>query len=289
MKRLKEMLVKEEERLIAIKHIVDERLINVPDGNLRITSSGKHPQYMHCLDEFDIKQSQTSNLTPNQKQNQNQSQAKSRKQGVYIKKEDIPLAYRLAQKSYDQKIQRLVDKRLKQLGKLVKEYDDNEIEEIYEKLHPIRKTMIKPVEVPWEQKLQEWKNTPYVGKEFMPGIPEIYTKKGERVRSKSEKILADTFYDIGIEYKYECPISLKGFGTVYPDFTFLRKRDGKEVYWEHDGRMDDPAYAENAIRKINSYIANGIYPGDKLIISYESSGVVLNDKMIRQMIKKYIM
>lgn len=289
MKRLKEMLVKEEERLIAIKHIVDKRLINVPDGNLRITSSGKHPQYMHCYDEFDIKLSQTSNLTPNQKQNQNQSQAKSRKQGVYIKKEDIPLAYRLAQKSYDQKIQRLVDKRLKQLGKLVKEYDDDEIEEIYEKLHPIRKTMIKPVEVPWEQKLQEWKNTPYVGKEFMPGIPEIYTKKGERVRSKSEKILADTFYDIGIEYKYECPISLKGFGTVYPDFTFLRKRDGKEVYWEHDGRMDDPAYAENAIRKINSYIANGIYPGDKLIISYESSGVVLNDKMIRQMIKKYIM
>ena len=61
------------------------------------------------------------------------------------------------------------------------------------------------------------------------------------------------------------------------------------MYWEHDGRMDDPAYAENAIRKINSYIANGIYPGDKLIISYESSGVVLNDKMIRQMIKKYIM
>ena len=93
---------------------------------------------------------------------------------------------------------------------------------------------------------------------------------------------------MGIEYKYECPLKLKNFGVVYPDFTFLRKRDCKEIYWEHDGRMDDPEYAEKAVRKINSYIANGIFPGDKLIISYETSGVVLNDRVIKMLIKKYI-
>ena len=93
---------------------------------------------------------------------------------------------------------------------------------------------------------------------------------------------------MGIEYKYECPLKLKGYGVVYPDFTFLRKRDGKEIYWEHDGRMDDPAYAEKAIRKIHSYIANGIFPGEQLIISYESFGVVISDKIIKQMIAKYL-
>ena len=75
---------------------------------------------------------------------------------------------------------------------------------------------------------------------------------------------------------------------MYPDFTFLRKRDGKEIYWEHDGRMDDPDYAEKAIRKINTYIANGIFPGDNLIVSYESSGTVLNDRIVVKMIDKYL-
>ena len=101
--------------------------------------------------------------------------------------------------------------------------------------------------------------------------------------------MADTFYDLGIEYKYECPLKLKGYGVVYPDFTFLRKRDFKEVYWEHDGKMDDADYAEKAIRKINTYIANGIFPGDNLIVSFESLGVVINDNIIKQLIAKYLL
>lgn len=58
---------------------------------------------------------------------------------------------------------------------------------------------------------------------------EIYTQKGERVRSKSEKTLADYFYYHGIPYKYECPLLLKGFGIIYPDFTFLTRRSQKEM------------------------------------------------------------
>ncbi|MBE5845984.1 MAG: hypothetical protein E7302_17825 [Butyrivibrio sp.] len=266
MQGLKEMLEKENTRLQSIKQIINNRSIDVPAGSLRITSTGKYVQFMHCTDENNNRKSQ----------------------GKYIKRENLSLAKQLAQKAYDQRVQKLVDRRIKQLDKLTKEYDDNEIEEIYNNLHSVRKTLIKPVEIPWGHRLADWKNTPYTGKEFGPGIPEIYTKKGERVRSKSEKILADTFFDMGIEYKYECPLKLKNFGVVYPDFTFLRKRDGKEIYWEHDGRMDDPEYAEKAVRKINSYIANGIFPGEKLIISYETSGVVLNDRVIKMLIEKYI-
>ncbi len=264
---LNEMLSKEKLRLQSIKQVVDERLIDVPEGNLRITSSRNRPQFMYCKDD---------------------NTRKRNEHGIYIKQENLVFAKKLAQKAYDQKIKRLVDRRLKQIERLSDEYKDDEIEEIYNKLHPVRKTLIEPVETPWEQRLQEWKSIPYVGKEFSENIPVIYTKKGERVRSKSEKILADTFYDLGIEYKYECPLNLKGYGLVYPDFTILRKRDSKQIYWEHDGRMDDSDYAEKAIRKINSYIANGIFPGEHLIISYESSGVVINDKIIKMMITKYL-
>lgn len=263
MNGLKELLKKEEERLRAIKRIVDKRLDNVPDGTLRITSTRKkRVQYMHCTDN-DTK-------------------------GKFIKQENNELAYMLAQKSYDQKVKRLVDKRLKQVEKIAREYEDNEMAEIFDNLHSIRKTLVKPVEKPWEQRLAEWKSVPYTGKEFAENVPVIYTKKGERVRSKSEKIIADIFYDLGIEYKYECPLKLKGYGTVYPDFTILRKRDGNEIYWEHDGRMDDPKYAEKAVRKINSYTANGYFLGDNLIVSFESSVAVLNDRIIKKMISKYI-
>ncbi len=266
MQGLKELLTLEKQRLVGIKKIVDDRLDDVPAGTLRVTSAKNKVQYIHCAEDGKDTGYKLS----------------------YIKKKDMAIAYRLAQKSYDQKIQKLVDRRLKQLDKLTEEYENNEIEEIYNKLHPKRKALIQPVEIPWEQRLAEWKNTPYVGKEFEPGMPEIFSNKGERVRSKSEKILADTFYNLGIEYKYECPINLKGYGVVYPDFTFLRKRDGKEIYWEHDGRMGDPDYAEKAIKKINTYIANGIFPGDKLIVSYESAGVVLNNRIVIKMIEKYL-
>ena len=257
---LKEMLRKEMDRLQSIKQVVDKRLAGAPDGYLRITTSQKCVQYMRCTED---------------------------KTGTYIKKDERGIIGELAQKTYDLRVKKLADRRIKQLNKLAEEYNDNEIESIYEKLHPIRKELVKAVETPWEQCLQEWKSIPYSGKEFAENVPVIYTKKGERVRSKSEKILADYFYDNGIEYKYECPLKLKGFGTIYPDFSFLRKRDGKEIYWEHDGRMDDPEYAKKAVRKINAYVLNDIFPGDNLILTFESTGVVLSDRIIKLLIAKY--
>ena len=78
----------------------------------------------------------------------------------------------------------------------------------------------------------------YQGKGFKETDPFIYTERGERVRSKSEKILADYFYSHNIPYKYEHPLYLTGFGIVYPDFTVLSQRTRHEMYWEHNGRME---------------------------------------------------
>ncbi len=260
---LKELLVAEEMRLTKIKELVNSRLAKAPDGTLKISSSNKCIQYKY--------------------------RTETERKWTYLKKEYNALAYKLAQKAYDQKIEKLVDRRLRQLHSLCVEYSEDEIEKIYNNLHMERKKLVKAVEIPWEQRIAEWKSIPYVGKSFDAGAPEIYTKKGERVRSKSEKILADTFYELGIEYKYECPLKLKGGMVVYPDFTFLRKRDCKEVYWEHDGRMDDPGYSEKAIRKLNSYLASGIGPDDNLVVSFESSKVVLDDRIIRVLIDRYLM
>ena len=59
-------------------------------------------------------------------------------------------------------------------------------------------------------------------------------------------------------------------GTVYPDFTFLSKKTGEEIYWEHNGMVDNPVYARNMVRKIECYENNGIFPGERLILTYET-------------------
>ncbi len=264
---LKKLLTMEEERLQKLKQIVDPRLDLAPEGNLRITSSGKIVQYMRCTDES----------------------TKSKTQGTYIKKENKDLILSLAQKGYDQKIKRLVDKRLKQIQALNKDYADTEIGAIYNRMNDKRRSLVKPVEPTYEQLLTHWKSVPYVGKDFEDVKTEIYSKKVERVRSKSEKFLADMFYDMGIEYKYECPLHLKGYGIVYPDFTFLSKKTYEEIYWEHEGRMDDPEYVEKAIRKIDQYTKNNIISGKRLILTYESSTYALNTTVAEMLIREHLL
>jgi len=284
---LKELLEKESKRINEIKRIVDGRLKDAPDGTLRITTTKNQYQYIHCKQK-QFKQEQCRE----EQSKKEQCTETSEKQEIklsYIKKENLALAKQLAQKSYDQKIKKIVDRRDKQLERLVKEYKDDEIEAIYNNLHNKRKELVVPVEPTYEQLLARWKSIPYVGKDFNDVKTEIYTKKGERVRSKSEKILADMFYDMGIEYKYECPLHLKGYGIVYPDFTFLSRKTYEEIYWEHDGRMDDPEYAVKAIRKIDHYTRNNIIPGQRLIITYESANYALNTYVAEKFINEYLL
>ena len=84
-------------------------------------------------------------------------------------------------------------------------------------------------------------------------------------------------------------MKLKGYGVVYPDFTFLSKKTGKEIYWEHDGMMDDTIYVQNAIKKIEAYEKNDIFPGERLILTFETSQSVLRNDIIVTMVEKYIL
>lgn len=259
---LKNLLIKEQERLRNISNIAANRLKNAPNGSLRISRNGNHIQYYLCTD-ID-------------------------KRGKYISKKKEELIQVLVQKSYDEKIVRLTEKRLQQIEKILKDYGDDEIEQIFLQEHLGRRKFIHTVEPTWEEMLKKWKSEEYQGKEFREGTPIIVTERGERVRSKSEKIMADYFYRNGIEYKYECPIHLKGMGIVYPDFTFLSKKTGEEIYWEHNGMVDSPAYARRMVQKIEAYENNGIFPGERLILTYETEQSILNTRKIEQMVEKYL-
>lgn len=205
----------------------------------------------------------------------------------YLHKGETELSRKLAQKDYNEKIFKLAKKRLGQIERLVKDYDSHEIDNLYDQLHSARKCLVQPVEKTIEQKYADWLTLEYQGKSFVDGATVIMTEKGERVRSKTEKIMADYFYGHNIEYKYEKPLHLNGMGIVHPDFTFFSKESGKEIYWEHDGRMDDPEYARRAVRKIEVYEENGILLGERLIITFETSEKVLSTKEIKRTIERF--
>lgn len=263
MKGLLELLYEEQKRLETIVEKVKSRLIEAPTGTLRMSKSHNKLQYYRCCGE--------------------------KKSGIYINKNNIEMAKKLAQKTYDEKVLKLAEKRLSQIRKITKDYSENEIDEIYLNERAERQELIEPVELTWEQKIEEWKSREYKDKGFRDETPIILTERGERVRSKSEKILADYFYRNGIEYKYECPLYLNGIGTVYPDFTFLSQKTGEEIYWEHNGKVDDPAYARNMVKKIQAYENNGIWQGEKLILTYETEQTILNTGKIEQLVKRYLL
>ena len=115
----------------------------------------------------------------------------------------------------------------------------------------------------------------------------LITEKGEYVRSKSEKIIADTLTKNNINYVYELPLRLKGYGTVKPDFTVLNKRTRHEYVWEHFGMMDDSIYVKNAIKKIEQYGKSGYVQGRNFIATFESKEAPLNTVTINRVIQDF--
>lgn len=246
---------------------IQEHLQQAPEGTLRVTHKKGNPSYYHR-----VKFHKTD----------------SNYCGNYIKKKDMELVHRLAQKEYETALLKTINDQLSTIQKFLRKYHPNALENVYELMPNGKKPLINAYVLSDNSYAKTWQNEPFVPKGFASNEPEIYTERNERVRSKSEKILADKFFACGIPYKYECPITLKGFGTIYPDFTVLNKKTRQVFYWEHLGMMDDPVYTEKALLKIETYIKNGIYPGKQLLLSHETRLRPLNIKNIEELITEYL-
>ncbi len=263
MEMVRRVLEERKNQLLSLKLEKEKALQKAPKGILRVSCCGNRIQYYQRMDTHD-------------------------RNGTYLRGKDRELACGLAQKEYDQKVLRAVEKELAVVEKCLVSYPHVPAEEVYENLHKERKKLVVPVRETDEQYVRTWEAVSYQGKGFGENVPEFYTAKKERVRSKSELIIADFLKKESVPYRYECPIYLKGMGQVYPDFTVLNVRTRKEVHWEHLGMMDDAVYAEKALQKIAMYEQNGIYPGEKLILTYETRKSPLSQKVIKNMIAHYL-
>lgn len=263
MEEIKNLLETREKELLQMKAEKEKALRNAPNGSLRICSHGNRTQFYHRNDPKDFN-------------------------GVYIREKDVSLAKRLAQKDYNQRTLRAIEKELNAIQNYRMNYPEVSAEQVYENLHKERQKLVTPILHPLDQYIQKWEAVEYHGRAFDENIPEFYTAKGERVRSKSEVIIADALYRNGIPYRYEYPLYFKNGGIVYPDFTILNVKSRREIRWEHLGMMDSEEYAERTVQKIRDYEENGFFAGENMIFTYETKKNPLNQKVIKRMIRKYL-
>ncbi len=102
-----------------------------------------------------------------------------------------------------------------------------------------------------------WAKEDYPANPYQPENKRFRTQAGIYVRSKSEKIIADTLTSYQISYRYEAALYLDY--TIYPDFTLRHPETGELYYYEHFGMVDNPDYRDKMLDKLDMYMRHGIY------------------------------
>lgn len=260
---LEKLLISQLDELNQIKKKVERRLRKAPDGELVVSSSNGCKQFYHKT-------------------------AKEQQKGVYLDKKQKKLIHALAQKDYDERMLKEIEKRKKRFQRILDWLPEKGLEEVYEKLSPVRKELVNPYVLTDEQYIEEWESVEYTGNEFYDSRVTFQTENGEKVRSKSEKIIADKLYSMGIPYRYECPVEMDDYKLYYPDFTILDIKNRQEIYLEHLGMMDHPEYCEKALLKIQTYARSGIILGKNLLITFETSQNPFNINYLEQILKEML-
>lgn len=241
MQEIMKQLKQREMYLIHVIEEIEEKEEIQPIGTLRIRTENDKPIYYQRIHPSD-------------------------RCGRYMTRDEDELAHQLAQKCYEEQYKKCAQKELKSIQQFMKSFHPDKCQECYSALKPLRKNIITPYEVSTEDYRKMWEQITYPPKEFKEtDTTRFYTHKGERVRSKSELLIANFLNKNHIPYRYEYPLNQNKV-TIYPDFTVLNVNKRRVIYWEHFGMMGNKEYTDKAIAKINNYICSGIVPGNNLHI-----------------------
>lgn len=263
--KLENQIVNEEKELTRLRKILESRK-NYPDGRLMIKKiKGKAYYSLITKDK-----NKMSNIK-------------------YISQSNSSLAKDLAQKSYEKRVKKIVENNLKLLYKFNRSYSYDGVTNAFLNLSDERKHLVSPIYPTHEEKIANWKSEPYPKKKFLNDTFEILTNRNERVRSKSEKIIADLFDKKNLDYIYEKALFIEGVGYIYPDFTFLSPNGDTEIYWEHLGMIDSPEYMLKAVNKLELYHKNNIFIGERLLISFEGKNHMVDLNYVSQLVDRYLL
>ena len=216
--------------------------------------------------------------------------------GSYIPTNQSDLVHALAQKDYDQRFLAAAQRLQKKLtvsknnGIVVQSpliYQP--LAAVYSNLSETRKSLVTPYVLPDELFVKEWEMKEYTANPHEFLIQGIFSEKGERMRSKSEKIIADKLYSLHIPYRYECPLQMSDGKIFYPDFTMLNVPERRIVILEHFGMMQNSEYVLKTLEKINRYRLDGYIEGYDIIFTFESEDWPLNTFEVDMLLRRIML
>ncbi|MBO4689147.1 MAG: hypothetical protein J5636_11630 [Clostridiales bacterium] len=202
----------------------------------------------------------------------------------YITRKEVALARALASRTYLERFIFRASRELISLNAYIDCISGKSPEKLFTNMCDARKALIRPLLVSDEVCERLWEQAPYTQGSTFPEKKIYPTKKGDMVRSKSEVLFADTYLEMGIPYRYEQELRFPDGSVLVPDFTLWDKKNRREIYHEHCGKMDDPVYRKRFLEKNDIYRRNGIYTGKNLMLTFEGDGTTLNMKEMRAMI-----
>lgn len=210
--------------------------------------------------------------------------------GTYLSTaDDEELVRKLVQKKYAEMMRDASEEEIKVINRLErllsKHLSMPKVEDMVKRIKPQLQTMITHYIETDEEYVRKWLNEPYEYYDYKEFNKVHSTLRGEKVRSKTEQIVANILFHLGIPYKYECPLQ-SGIWKLHPDFTILDVRRRKEIYWEHFGKADDVNYATNAIVKLAAYSSMCVDVGNNLVVTYETSGMPLDTDNVMSILSK---
>ncbi len=218
---------------------------------------------------------------------------KEPRKGIYVsKKKEMSFIRAMAQKSYDQKFLAVAAALQKDLQNTHKPLEISSMHDfyqylasVYQDLTPDRQKLVTPYVMTDEMYVKAWLDFPYEGKNFDIKDPLIKSRRGERVRSKSEKIIADTLLEMQIPYRFEFPLKTKRLGIIFPDFTLLDLWNRRIVIFEHFGRMQDDGYCIDTLTKLEVYEEEGFKLGRDFLFTMESKDHMVDFEHFKRLIR----
>jgi hypothetical protein len=243
---------------------VEEKLKNQAPGKIWICRKGNSYQYFSVT-----KKSKNGNIKRS-----------------YIRKSEQGKIKRLLQNEYLTKALLVLKKSEKALKQFVKYYDCQKIINLYERLPQGKKNHVIPFIYDDEAFARKWQSQIFERKTVEKS--DFITARNEKVRSKSEHIIANLLQQKNVPYHYEFPLKLKNGLVIHPDFYCLNKRTQESFYWEHFGMMTDREYAANFVQRLSLFSQNNIFPGRNLLITTESDSKPLSTKDIERLIDNFL-
>ncbi len=204
----------------------------------------------------------------------------NKKSRLYLPKEKEEEARSLAKKDF---LTRLLNDKKNELAAVhayLSRRRPNQYEKMLDQDSPYRELLINT---------DDWEYQPYEKSSDHPEHLLVQAPKDEKVRSKSEAMIAQALFNHQIPYRYEYVHDFGGY-QIASDFTILHPKTNEEHIWEHFGLADDPKYINSNIAiKIPRYLMNGYLPGSNFIMTFEDEKHPLSYLEVEEIIQKYFL